>query len=201
MFVSNINNVVLMAQRNEMRNCQKYTAPKQMDKKVCHDINKYDNTKGQRKVNKEDKRMQLVERKKENRILHDNEIASMIVGNERKFKVEGTKVPANEQCVIKRKPKFMDPIPENNNRITCNNDEETTTNNNYKVYRIDDIRGDKHLLNRVKSAYLVFEQRQMPVMKAKHPQLRFTQLQQMISKEFDKSPQNPKNQVQVLHIK
>ena len=39
----------------------------------------------------------------------------------------------------------------------------------------------------------------MPELKAENPGLRLTQLKQLLSKEFDKSPENPKNQAHVSY--
>lgn len=53
---------------------------------------------------------------------------------------------------------------------------------------------DKHPERRVKAAYLAYEERRLPELKAENPGLRQQQIKNMISKEFQKSPENPMNQ-------
>lgn len=51
----------------------------------------------------------------------------------------------------------------------------------------------------MKAAYLAFEERRLPELKAEQSGLRLTQLKQMLAKEFDKAPENPKNQQHVAY--
>jgi ParB-like chromosome segregation protein Spo0J len=57
-----------------------------------------------------------------------------------------------------------------------------------------DSKLDRHPERRVKSAYLAFEQRMMPILKQDNPSLRLSQLNQLLQKEWKKSPDNPLNQ-------
>ncbi len=53
---------------------------------------------------------------------------------------------------------------------------------------------DVHPEKRMKAAYVVFEEREMPRLKAENPNLRMSQLKQMLKKDWMKSPENPMNQ-------
>lgn len=53
---------------------------------------------------------------------------------------------------------------------------------------------DKHPERRVKAAYLAYEETRMPELRKENPGLRLQQIKQLLSKEFQKSPQNPMNQ-------
>lgn len=53
---------------------------------------------------------------------------------------------------------------------------------------------DKHPEKRMKAAYLAFEERELPRLKAENPNLRLSQLKQMLRKDWMKSPENPMNQ-------
>jgi hypothetical protein len=64
-------------------------------------------------------------------------------------------------------------------------------NNNNKI--------DRHPERRVKSAYAVFEEKTMPILKAENPHLRRTQLKQMLQKKWKKSPDNPMNQQYIAY--
>lgn len=54
--------------------------------------------------------------------------------------------------------------------------------------------GDIHPEKRMKAAYQEFEDRELPKLKAENPNLRLTQLKQILWKEWQKSPENPINQ-------
>ncbi|KAJ3278263.1 hypothetical protein HK104_002515 [Borealophlyctis nickersoniae] len=58
---------------------------------------------------------------------------------------------------------------------------------------------ERHPEKRVKSAWAVFEEREMPRLKAENPTLRHTQLKQMLQKMWKKSPENPMNQQAVSY--
>lgn len=53
----------------------------------------------------------------------------------------------------------------------------------------------RHPERRVKAAYAVFEERELPRLKTKNPNLRMSQLKQLLRKEWMKSPENPMNQI------
>jgi len=53
---------------------------------------------------------------------------------------------------------------------------------------------EKHPEKRVKAAYTAFEEVNLPRLKAENPNLRLSQLKQMLKKDWMKSPDNPMNQ-------
>ena len=50
---------------------------------------------------------------------------------------------------------------------------------------------DRHPERRMKAAYTAFEERELPRLKAENPNLRLSQLKQLLRKEWMKSPENP----------
>jgi hypothetical protein len=52
---------------------------------------------------------------------------------------------------------------------------------------------DKHPERRMKAAYKRYEEREFPLLKAEFPSLRKTQLNDMLWRKFQKSPENPMN--------
>lgn len=52
---------------------------------------------------------------------------------------------------------------------------------------------DKHPEKRLKAAYAAFEERELPRLKAENPNLRQSQVKQLLRKEWMKSPENPMN--------
>ena len=53
---------------------------------------------------------------------------------------------------------------------------------------------DMHPEKRMKAAYAAFEERELPRLKAENPNLRLSQLKQMLRKDWMKSPENPMNE-------
>ena len=56
---------------------------------------------------------------------------------------------------------------------------------------------ERHPEKRAKAAYAAFEERELSRLKAKNPNLRLSQLKQLLRKEWMKSPENPMNQIHV----
>ncbi len=57
---------------------------------------------------------------------------------------------------------------------------------------------DQHPEKRMKAAYLEFEEENLPKLKQENPNMRLSQLKQLLKKEWMKSPKNPliKNLIQ-----
>lgn len=58
---------------------------------------------------------------------------------------------------------------------------------------------ERHPERRVKAAYAVFEETEMPILKLENPGLRMSQLRQLLKKKWEKSPQNPFNQASISY--
>lgn len=61
------------------------------------------------------------------------------------------------------------------------------------VLSVAQEKGDLHPEKRQKAAYAAFEEREMPRLKAENPNLRQSQIKQMLRKDWLKSPENPLN--------
>ncbi|KAF9912088.1 hypothetical protein EC991_001034 [Linnemannia zychae] len=57
---------------------------------------------------------------------------------------------------------------------------------------------DRHPERRFKAAFAAYVEREMPILKKEHPGLRQNQMQDMLYKQFQKSPENPFNQTNVI---
>lgn len=64
----------------------------------------------------------------------------------------------------------------------------------YCFFSVQPSAGEKHPEKRMKAAYLQFEEQNLPVLKKENPNLRLSQLKQMLKKDWMKSPDNPVNQ-------
>lgn len=58
---------------------------------------------------------------------------------------------------------------------------------------------DRHPEKRVKAAYTLFEEQNLPILKAQNPNLRLSQLKQLLKKDWMKSPDNPLNQRSIAY--
>ena len=62
------------------------------------------------------------------------------------------------------------------------------------VLSVTKERPDMHPEKRAKAAYATFEERELPRLKAENPNLRMSQLKQLLRKDWMKSPENPLNE-------
>ncbi|CAL9695453.1 unnamed protein product [Knipowitschia caucasica] len=165
--------------------------------------------KGQRKDDKEKKRLELLERKKENQRLLDEE-ASKIKGKSPNeddvatWKVTRAQIEQtlqNEQKQQRQDPprektRLETPLEENVNRIFAEEGSVEARSIEDAIAALstggEDL--DRHPERRVKAAFAAFEEVHMPRLKKENPNMRLSQLKQQLKKEWTKSPENPLNQ-------
>ncbi|CAL8272425.1 unnamed protein product [Arctogadus glacialis] len=168
-----------------------------------------------RKDDKEKRRLEALERKKENQRLLDEE-ASMLKGRATKeaaaaeaAAAAGGKVTraqieetlrAEEQQPGAPRPKekshLETPLEENVNRIEPEEGSVAarTIEDAISVLSTGPEEVDRHPERRMKAAFAAFEEAHMPRLKMENPNMRLSQLKQMLKKEWTKSPENPLNQ-------
>ncbi|XP_054902168.1 coiled-coil domain-containing protein 124 [Poeciliopsis prolifica] len=164
--------------------------------------------KEQRKDDKEKKRLELLERKKENQRLLDEENAR-IKGKAQKEAAAGGKVTRaqiqeilqnDQQQEMEMKPKekshLETPLEENINRVIAEEGsvEARTIEEAISVLSTGPEDLDRHPERRMKAAFTAFEEANMPRLKMENPNMRLSQLKQQLKKEWAKSPENPLNQ-------
>jgi hypothetical protein len=64
----------------------------------------------------------------------------------------------------------------------------------YFYYSKEGPEVDRHPERRLKAAFAAFEEERLPQLKAEHPNMRLSQIKQLLWKEWLKSPKNPVNQ-------
>ncbi|PVD19887.1 hypothetical protein C0Q70_20380 [Pomacea canaliculata] len=154
---------------------------------------------------KEKKRVELLEKKKELQRLADEEMSQMkgakqdtlskltraqIQANRERLEAEAAAAAKKEEDL----PYDEKPIEENLNRMVIEGDEARTIDEAISVLRSEDVTVDKHPEKRMKAAYNKFEEENLPRLKAENPNMRLSQLKQMLKKDWMKSPENPMNQ-------
>ncbi|MEQ2273526.1 hypothetical protein XENORESO_005321 [Xenotaenia resolanae] len=182
---------------------------KEEDDALWQERDKHVLKKEQRKDDKEKKRLELLERKKENQRLLDEETAQ-IKGKSQKEAGSGGKVTRaqiqeilqNEQqqqqpeINPKEKSHLETPLEENINRVIAEEgtEEARTIEDAIAVLSTGPEDLDRHPERRMKAAFTAFEEANMPRLKAENPNMRLSQLKQHLKKEWAKSPENPLNQ-------
>ena len=87
-------------------------------------------------------------------------------------------------------------IEGNVNRLQVDGEEARTMDEAINILRAAGTpASDKHPEKRMKAAYEEFEKNRLPILKVENPNLRLSQLKQLLRKEWMKSPQNPFNQI------
>lgn len=172
-----------------------------------------------KKQNKKDeaekKRLEALERKKERQLLEEEEMANIKSGkvNDKSGKktgggpsskltrqqimqnmMEQAKKAAEEKTKKDKKDEEDDSdLIENVNRLTVDGDEARNLDEAISILSGPE-KAEKHPEKRMKAAYEDFEKERLPELKAENPNLRLSQLKQILRKEWLKHPSNPFNQ-------
>ncbi|KAH8317155.1 hypothetical protein KR074_008795 [Drosophila pseudoananassae] len=165
--------------------------------------------KQQRKEEEERKKAEALRRKAESKALLDQEMSS--INTQRKQPL----AKINRQQIleeIEKKQRVIDAINEANkpaatrvvvqspvveenlNRSLADTDVATNIDQALAVLSINEGE-DQHPEKRMRAAYKTFESNNLPRIKAENPSLRMSQWKQLLMKEWNKSPDNPFNQV------
>ncbi|KAL2090329.1 hypothetical protein ACEWY4_015017 [Coilia grayii] len=160
---------------------------------------------------KEKRRLEALERKKENQRLLDEEdarikgraakeaAAAAAAAKVTRAQIEETLRKEHEQkpqeVKEKEKSHLEMPLEENVNRIIPEEGsvEARTIEDAIAVLSTkEDL--DRHPERRMKAAFTAYEEVNMPRLKVENPNMRLSQLKQLLKKEWTKSPDNPLNQ-------
>ncbi|XP_032651582.1 coiled-coil domain-containing protein 124 [Chelonoidis abingdonii] len=172
------------------------------------DEDKHVMRKEQRKEEREKRRMEQLERKKEMQRLLEEEDAKLkgklpkpiTPGKITRAQIEET-IRKNQQQkengdeVEKQKSHLDVPLEENINRRVVEEGtvEARTIEDAIAVLSVaDDL--DRHPERRMKAAFATFEEINLPRLKQENPNMRLSQLKQLLKKEWMRSPDNPMNQ-------
>jgi len=173
--------------------------------------------KQKRKDDKEQKRLTQIQRKKEAQAMLEEEEANVSGKSQQKgksSKVTRAQIEYQKQKDVqiqraaekerqKETEQLKDFVVENPNQAMADhlaNEGITEARNIEDAIVVLKLKGDdpnpvdKHPEKRMKAAYTAFEEENLPRLKEENPNLRLSQLKQMLRKEWMKSPSNPMNQ-------
>ncbi|NP_001188180.1 coiled-coil domain-containing protein 124 [Ictalurus punctatus] len=158
--------------------------------------------KEQRKDEREKKRLEALERKRENQRLLDEEDLRLKGKQTRETLSKMTRAQieqnldreqALKETETKEKSNLEMPLEENINHIILEEESARTIEDAIAMLSTkEDL--DRHPERRMKAAYAAFEEANMPRLKMENPNMRLSQLKQQLKKEWTKSPENPLNQ-------
>lgn len=184
------------------------------DDEFWRDDDKHVNKKLQRKDDKEKKKQEQVEKKLELRKLHDEEMDSIkaksVSGASQPAKLTRAQIDQQREQEERRQraaaasagsskagsvTEGEDLLVENVNRLTVDGDEARTVDEALTVLsQSESEKIDMHPEKRMKAAFAKFEEENLPILKRENPNMRLSQLKQMLKKQWMKSPDNPLNQ-------
>ncbi|XP_075062919.1 coiled-coil domain-containing protein 124 [Mixophyes fleayi] len=162
--------------------------------------------KEQRKEEKEKRRLEQLERKKESLRLLEEEGARLKSKQAAKSaaptkvtraQIEETLHKEEEQKGPVEKPMthLEMPLEENINRRMLEEGEVEARSVEDAIAALSVGKElDRHPERRVKAAFIAFEELNLPRLKQENPNMRLSQLKQLLKKEWMKSPENPMNQ-------
>lgn len=203
----NSKSAVARARKAEAKAVADARRQKELEDALWEDNDKHVMKKEQRKEDKEKRRLEALERKKENQRLLDEESSKMksktplkeTPGKVTRAQIEETLRKEQEQLPegVKEKEKshLETPLEENVNRIVPEEGsvEARTIEDAIAVLSTkEDL--DRHPERRMKAAFTAFEEANMARLKQENPNMRLSQLKQLLKKEWTKSPENPLNQ-------
>ncbi|XP_078054725.1 coiled-coil domain-containing protein 124 [Mustelus asterias] len=173
------------------------------------DDDKHVARKEQRKIEKEKKRVEQLERKKETQRLLEEEGGSIKPNTSKpitpakitRAQIEETIKKENveqntEEVKVKQLSHLEMPLEENINRIVpSEGDVDARTIEDAISALSTNQTVDHHPERRLRAAFATFEEANMARLKKENPNMRMSQLKQMLKKEWMKSPENPMNQL------
>lgn len=168
------------------------------------DDDKHVQRKEQRKEEKEKRRLEQLERKKESQRLLEEEDARL---KSKQAKPPPTKVTRaqieealqkdddEKAAVEKTKTHLEMPLEENiNRRVLVEGEVEARSVEEAIAALSVSAELDRHPERRMKAAFTAYEELNLPRLKQENPNMRLSQLKQLLKKEWMKSPENPMNQ-------
>ncbi|XP_035378088.1 coiled-coil domain-containing protein 124 isoform X1 [Electrophorus electricus] len=195
--------VAARARKAEAKAAADARKQRELEDALWEDNDKHALKKEQRKDEREKKRLEALERKRENQRLLEEEDSKMKGKQTREAPGKVTRAQIEENLLrdqTLREPKekaekshLETPLEENINRLVLEEGSARTIQEAIAVLSTkEDL--DRHPERRMKAAYTAFEEANMPRLRAENPNMRLSQLKQQLKKEWAKCPENPLNQ-------
>ncbi|XP_028411325.1 coiled-coil domain-containing protein 124-like [Dendronephthya gigantea] len=206
------------ARKSEAKNAEKVRKDKETEDKYWESWESGDRNESRKKERKEDKekkRLEQLEKKRLAKELLEAEESKLKGKTATQAKVTRSEIATlQEREAEKRKTAAANknvtvddsPLEENVNQLIAENlateggVEARNVEEAISVLAVDD-KQESHPERRMKAAFAKFEEERLPVLKAENPNMRLSQIKQLLRKEWLKSPDNPLNQNFVAYNK
>uniref|UniRef100_A0A9L0I7P0 Coiled-coil domain containing 124 n=1 Tax=Equus asinus TaxID=9793 RepID=A0A9L0I7P0_EQUAS len=165
---------------------------------------------GTEKEEKEKRRLEQLERKKETQRLLEEEDSKLKGGKAPRVAAPSKVTRAQIEETLRRDHQHKEapdpaekakshlevPLEENVNRRVMEEGsvEARTIEDAIAVLSVAEEAADRHPERRMRAAFTAFEEAQLPRLKQENPNMRLSQLKQLLKKEWLRSPDNPMNQ-------
>lgn len=181
---------------------------KKKEDELWRDDDKHVNKKLERQNEKEKKKLEQNQKKALNKAAYEEEakVLETIKPSVKPAKVTRAQIAAKQEeskilaaskttSTAEKVPTHLEievvQIRDYNNPL---NQDNQARNIDEAIQVLSKVELDRHPERRVKAAYAAFEETNLPRLKAEYPNLRLSQLKQMLKKDWMKSPENPLNQ-------
>lgn len=199
-FGGNTKAIEARERKEALKNAEKEKKDRDAQEALWKDEDKHSLRKQQRKEEKEKRKQEQQEKKLLCKMVYEEEMNSIQSTKPTPTKVTRANIANRvEKSAAASKPEkelMLDekPIEENVNKLLVEGDVARNVEDAIAILSISEEKVDIHPEKRVKAAYLAFEERNLPLLKAENPNLRLSQLKQILKKDWMKSPENPLNQ-------
>jgi len=201
------------ARREAVKVAEREKKQKEEEDKLWEDNDKHVLRKQQRKDDKDRKRLEAAERKAANQealkaeeselpkqsgsVRAKKTVAEIQAERERKAAAAALAAAKTQ----KKEEETAEPLEENPNQQMAalmaaeGAVEARSVEDAIAVLNVGGTPMDRHPEKRMKAAYSAFEERELPRLKQENPNMRLSQLKQLLKKDWMKSPENPMNMV------
>uniref|UniRef100_A0A5S6QZ24 HMG box domain-containing protein n=1 Tax=Trichuris muris TaxID=70415 RepID=A0A5S6QZ24_TRIMR len=196
---------VARARKDEARKAELERKEKERLEEYWKDDDKLVARKMERRDDRERKKLEELQRKQAIRAQLEKEMEELNVQSKKnQEKLTRSEIMANRVRMTQQAEKQRQPttsvvvteviIPENVNRIETDAEEARTVDKAISILSNGpDVTVDRHPERRARTAFAAYQERRLPELKKSYPNLRHSQLTQMLKKEWQKSPDNPLN--------
>ena len=198
---TNPKSIEARARKEEKKKADNEKKEREMEDAKWQDDDKLIQRKAEKKAAEERKRQQQLEAKLLKQSLYEQEM-----GPEKKEsnvkKLTRAEIQAQKEKEEKERLKMKNVatessevtlLSENVNHLHVDSEIATTVDEALAILNENPEPLDLHPEKRVKAAYAAFEEKHLPTYKMENPNMRLSQLKQMIRKDWNKSPENPLN--------
>lgn len=189
------------ARKEEQKQAEHERKEKQKEDLLWQDDDKMLARKAERKAAEERKRQQQLENKQLKQSLYEQEmgpekkaqVVKKLTRAEIEHEIERKRAEELKKKNIAARAPETELLTENLNHLTMDGEVGRTVDEAIAILNDTSEELDKHPERRLKAAYAAFEEANLLIYKSENPNLRLSQLKQMIRKDWNKSPENPLN--------